>query len=225
MIIAGIDLSLTSPGLVVHDTDTKTITAYFYPARKRNRNIKLEVETEYAGGTLFKLVPIPGKPGAGMSLVDRYAQISKDIVDRIPLSARVLLEGYAFESRSSSASKLHELGGILKFRLFCRDRTRCEEVPPARLKKFFTGSGRADKLDMHTHFVTRGFPNLMECFGFSDCKGCPNPVQDIVDAFTLVAFASEQPFCQSFKKKPNDRSKEKTNRTTKDLTKTTVQKK
>lgn len=183
----GIDLSLSSPGLAFYMTKTKQYYAYYYPSRKkdftRSRVIKMEKDK------VFNLCSL-GKSCQEGTLVERYDRIVRDILVLISVHCpdvkltNIRIEGYAFDALSSSASKLHELGGILKHSLW-RSGYSFEEIPPTRLKKWFTGSGKATKEKMYESFVSKGFPKLIEIFEMQECKGIPCPVQDVVDGISL----------------------------------------
>lgn len=56
----------------------------------------------------------------------------------------VVVEGYSFNSRSSQAHALGELGGLVRYAIW-EHGVPCVDVPPANLKKFATGKGSASK--------------------------------------------------------------------------------
>jgi len=68
------------------------------------------------------------------------------IIERIHPEV-VILEGYSYGSRGSAVYQYAELVGILKF-LLHRKNIKLIVVPPTTIKKFVTGSGRADKQSM-----------------------------------------------------------------------------
>jgi Holliday junction resolvasome RuvABC endonuclease subunit len=188
-IYVGIDLSLSSPGLSIYVFNTKQTYAYFYPTRKKDVDRSLILDCSWNEGTGFHLCPF--KEVEKSDLLDRYHRITTDIMDKInqhsscASNTNIRMEGYAFDARSSSSSKLHELGGILKYKLHVSGYV-FEEIAPTRLKKWFTNTGRATKEDMNKHFISIGFPNLLGIFEMNKCKGVPNPVQDIIDACALM---------------------------------------
>jgi Holliday junction resolvasome RuvABC endonuclease subunit len=181
----GIDLSLTSPGLAVYCENT--LNLYFYASRKKDVTRKRQLTCQWNGKTIECLIQPFERQIVDETILERYKMITEDIVGEILKypSTKIRMEGYAFDAKSSSISKLHELGGILKYLLYNNGR-QFAEVPPTRLKKWFTGSGRASKELMYEHFILKGLPPLIEIFEMEKCKGIPNPVQDIVDAFALV---------------------------------------
>ena len=56
----------------------------------------------------------------------------------------IIIEGYSFGSRGSAITQLAELRGVLKY-YFSINSIKWREIAPSSLKKFVTGSGRADK--------------------------------------------------------------------------------
>lgn len=65
----------------------------------------------------------------------------------------VFIEGYAFSKKGSSASKLIELGGIVRDRL--SNYAFIVEVAPSTVKKFATGKGTADKAAVASALANR----------------------------------------------------------------------
>jgi len=189
MLHVGIDLSLTSPGLVVRTSDDN-LFAYFYPNRKKDIDRNILISTS-DNTTIFHLQAFSTDLRRVPSLLERYHIIATDLVNTIckhsmhHTATLIRMEGYAFDAKSSSVSKLHELGGIVKYQLYLQKFT-VEEIAPTKLKKWFTGHGRATKEDMYMHAIKGCFPELINTFEMQACKGIPNPVQDIVDAYALV---------------------------------------
>lgn len=118
--IIGLDLSLTSTGLVSYLLSDGSETI---------KTIKTNNKTTY---------------------MNRYDQvlteIKSEVLNNDPL---FLIEGYSFGSfsKSTAMSNLIELGGIIKFYLWQRG-LEVISVPPTLLKKFITGKGNAKKEDI-----------------------------------------------------------------------------
>lgn len=72
---------------------------------------------------------------------------------------RILIEGYSFGSKGQAVLDLAEFGGILREFLTRKIEQaglpELLEVPPAVLKKFMTGKGNADKLQVAVAIVKR----------------------------------------------------------------------
>jgi len=84
-----------------------------------------------------------------MTGMERINYILTDIQSRISTpeetkNTLVVIEGYSFASKGSSASAIHELGGIVKYWLW-REEIPYILVPPTVLKKFVGGAGNIDK--------------------------------------------------------------------------------
>ena len=183
----GLDLSITSPGLVVRDDTNRSFTAYFYPARKREVGFQAQEQFSLSGNTwVFNITSL------STSLLDkppleRYHIIAGDVCDIVARHSvvHVFIEGYSFNSHSSSMSKLYEVGGVVRYTLWQRG-IAFTEVPPAKVKKLFAGSGRASKIQMLERFIDKGFPDLVTVFKVGTRTCVPHPVQDIVDAVALT---------------------------------------
>jgi Holliday junction resolvasome RuvABC endonuclease subunit len=183
MTILGIDLSLTSPGLVVQSENE--YTAYFYACRKRDNSLASK-SFAFDGG-VFHLKKLQDQEQTD-NLFGRYDVIVRDILRIVETHdvKHVVIEGYAFSAQSSSTSKLFELGGIVRYSLWRKNIT-FEDIAPTRVKKMFTGCGKADKLEMwKTFHKIYKFPDLRTIFKVHNCKDVAHPVQDIVDAVALI---------------------------------------
>jgi Holliday junction resolvasome RuvABC endonuclease subunit len=117
--VVGIDLSLTATGIAYADGSTVTITAKGLTGPERLIHIRDAVR-----GALD------------------VAELAPDLV---------VLEGYAF-GRPAQAHQMGELGGVVRVALHEETAEfptmRWAVVPPAKLKKFATGKGTADKTAM-----------------------------------------------------------------------------
>lgn len=85
---------------------------------------------------------------------------------------RVFIEGYSFGSGGKRES-MAELGGVIRLTLYDQA-IKFIEVPPKTLKKFATGNGNADKIQMGVQ--------LMKEYGLE------YPTSDQTDAFWLCQF-------------------------------------
>ena len=174
--LLGLDLSLTSPGIVTFDGTH--YRAHCYSPRKL---VERHVDN-------FHFYPVPDI--SKLPLLDRYNHILTLITTAVGDNVgTAIIEGYAYGANSAGSSKLYELGGIVKHHLHQLGWT-IVVVAPTRVKKQFTGNGRADKAIMYATFLERGFPDLKKLI-HSKAKGIPNPVQDVVDAVALVLVASQ----------------------------------
>lgn len=191
----GVDLSLVSPGLSICTPADGLQTCYFYPVLHRD-NVLDSLTFDIIRDKCTRNIPIrlifrALKRQPTSSCDARYHQIVTDFMSIIsefePLHTTICIEAYAFVRNTSSASTLHELGGIFKHYMFLAG-FEYTEVAPTRLKKVYAGSGRANKADMYQAFVRSGMPNLMDTLSTRSSKQIPCPVNDIVDSCALVEY-------------------------------------
>jgi len=201
-IYIGIDLSLNSPGMSIYIENENTVYAYYFPTRVKDINRRLDTRIKWNSNARFLLCPFH-KQNQAVPLLDRYHSISSTLVGTILKHSknnnkvRIRMEGYAFGCKSSSTSKLHELGGILKYQLYLNGFS-VEEISPTSLKKRFSNCGRSSKSNMYEKFLEKGFPMLKETFEMEKCKNVPNPVQDIVDSCALMESFFHTPLKNGF---------------------------
>ncbi len=85
----------------------------------------------------------------------RYRTISTQVSNLVDMDTElVLIEGYAFAAKGSSALSLAEFGATLRHDLFALG-LLVVEVPPTTLKKFVTGKGNANKVAVATALSVR----------------------------------------------------------------------
>lgn len=124
----------------------------------------------------------------GLDVYDRAQQITNFIIDKIIEHGGVEvinLEGLAFGMRGNAT---RDLAGLL-FTIITTIRTRtenieCNVIAPTSLKKFATGSGKADK----TAMVAAVPPEILKCFTDKNYKKTTG-LRDIVDAYWLAKMA------------------------------------
>jgi len=111
----GLDLSLTSTGIVVVNSAGDVLTSGVVASKEKDMERLLEI---------------------------RF-QITQIMVDfNVMLTA---IEGYAYHIRNSRAlTGLAELGGVVRSVLYASDNPYVD-IPPASVKKFATGKGNARK--------------------------------------------------------------------------------
>jgi hypothetical protein len=184
MILIGIDLSLTSPGLSVLDESDVWYMYAFLQHKKKHKNFK---------HPLITLLPMI--PNSTTSDMIRYQYIVDQIIKIIQFwqtknsRIKIVIENYAFSAASGNGYKLYELGGIMKYALFFRCQLDCVLLPVKKWKKYAIGNGDATKLEVVQYMVTNG-PKL-DFMTLLDMKIPPdnipgNPVQDICDACGLI---------------------------------------
>jgi Holliday junction resolvasome RuvABC endonuclease subunit len=181
MIIAGVDYSLTCPGVCVHDTEKGPPTFdnchhYFRASQK-----KFEM---FEQGNLHGSTHQPYS-----SDEERYANLAewaRDILDQHQ-ATHIFLEGYAF-SASGKVFNIAEATGQLKHELWLDDRYIFVTVPPTVVKKIFTGKGNASKEQMYDVFEAQN-PKANLRLRLTPRSGkCISPVSDVIDAYALVKY-------------------------------------
>jgi Holliday junction resolvasome RuvABC endonuclease subunit len=186
--IAGLDLSINSPGLSIINTDGAIITSYFFPVLKRHIGVSSESKVQLLDKTYtYKISSFCHQQLKKLNTFQKFHLIQKYILSVLKSNQikHIYIEGYAYDAKCSSATKIHELGGIMKYGLYENNIT-WSLLAPTSLKKQYTGSGRSDKFQMYKTFIDMGMPDLKHIFATQNCKGIPTPVQDIVDSFALA---------------------------------------
>lgn len=117
-----------------------------------------------------------GKERAATRLRTMYDKILAHLKKYKPKVA--VIEGYAFGARSRQ-HRLGEIGGVVRLACVQAGVETIYEVPPTTLKKFFTGSGKAQKEDMQAEALKRRL--------FSSL-----PENDLADASALWSTFSDQ---------------------------------
>lgn len=210
VILVGIDLSLTSPGVAIQDTNTETWSLYGFVQRIRERGFKRQ-----NGKTTIHL--LPQIPSSSATNEERYEHIRHQIVDQILFPYRqesqvlIGIENYAFSAQSGYSYKLQELGGILKHSLWkSYPGWRLEAIPPAQWKKKVIGKGRASKMEAVVHVKQHGPCVSLLCelgLVVSPAGEVPCPAQDLADASCITLYLGANP-C-TFSPATNDRTSRK----------------
>lgn len=178
-IYAGIDYSLTSPGVCVIDVDKNKIRLHGFSSTKHqgvytHDNITICLDA-YPSHTCPQ---------------DRHDKLATWTLSHLPEDiTSVTLEGFSFASRSGLICDIAENTSILKHKLWRRN-IAFQTIAPTSLKKYATGKGTADKNQMHEAFVSIKHISLQTLLGFKSGK-IGSPVSDLVDAFFLADHCRE----------------------------------
>jgi Holliday junction resolvasome RuvABC endonuclease subunit len=180
MKIAGIDYSITSPAMVIADTD-KSLS--------------------FDDVEIFCMAPTPKLVGwhgnvrcfEKMKYTSQEQRIN-DIADYFIAMMlehsveRVVMESYSYGSTGLTFN-LAENVGVLKNKMWVRGIIRYD-IAPQSVKKFFTGSGRADKLKMiEVFYAVSGVQrSINDIIGIKSTKPNAKPVDDIADAFGMAYY-------------------------------------
>ena len=175
MIIAGVDYSLRGPAVCIYNSSSgafghKSCSFYF-----------LTNTQKYA--KTFSPNIIGERFHKWDCETSRYETIADWACDKLVGCEQVALEGYAYGAKGNRLFQIAENTGVLKYKLFLL-MMPIEIVSPSEVKKFATGKGNANKLDMHSAFVKDTQINLKQEIS-PDQKDISNPVSDIVDSFYI----------------------------------------
>lgn len=177
--IAGIDYSITSPGICIHPSQhiwqpEKCKYLFFSDLKKYNAGDIIDGSFEVS------------KKIKSEERMNRYTLNAKSTVDYLKAHGvtKVCIEGYAFAARSSMAVQMGENGGILRSYLVSAGMEYIE-VPPSKIKKFATSSGRSDKLAMLEKFEDETGKDLFEIF---NRKAPSSPIDDIADSYFICKY-------------------------------------
>ena len=167
MIIAGLDYSITSPGLCVNEVhhfwhkdpfSLSNFIGHQYPIYK--------IETE------------------------RVYKLAADIAKIVKGADLVIIEDYSFGA-SGRITAIAEGLGLVKGELYAQG-IPFKTMAPATLKKFATGSGRAKKPEMVNQFIENTDQNLYNIFDINPKrKTIPAPITDIADAYFLYKYGEQ----------------------------------
>lgn len=191
MKIVGIDFSMNSPGICIHEGETWNHQNCRYAFLTPKKSLLARFPAEHP--------TIVGLP-LSESTVDtvRWNENASTIFDFIfPIwGAKVAVEGYAFGVKSSRVFSIGEATGALKSKVFFGDMRLgissaddFDVYPPREVKKFATGSGNADKDVMYSSFIAETGYDFRVFFGYKPDQKLASPVHDLVDAYYIAKLA------------------------------------
>ena len=175
MKIAGLDWSMTSPGLVVGDISAKEFTdLQFYGFQQKKKQVtKAPVKLE-----LYPLYSTPEER------FDALSQWTLDILVAQGVT-RVFLEGYAYGTSKGVVFEIGENTGVLKHKLM-KAGISFEVFAPSEIKKHATGLGNSNKVAMELAFRNEVGVDLSEWIGSQRTEtNIPSPANDIIDAYWI----------------------------------------
>lgn len=160
----GIDLSLRSTGMVIHDDETN------------NKNYLCFLRKDFAKSKLLQEL---SNLGIVYFIHETTAEMITNILSVINQDNRIICEGLSYNSNSNSALDLAKAQGMLLYACHLKGCRPIEFVAPSSVKKYATGSGKATKNDMYLRYMMynpdSNFPNK-------------KPIEDIIDADFIVEF-------------------------------------
>lgn len=169
-----LDYSMTSPAMAIGLDGTWANTKIWFLSDKKKHD-DIFLKGKIIGSQHFDW----------FTPEQRFHNISEHfvrIISKEAANADVIIEGYSMGSKGQ-VYQIGENCGLLKHKLWTRDH-KLILVAPTVLKKFATGKGNSDKLQMHEAFVKETGETL-EALG----KPGTNPSSDIIDAYYLLKYA------------------------------------
>lgn len=177
--IAGIDYSMTSPAICIHNVNTEfkfeTCEVFFMTQQK-----KYEIDHNNIHSKLLEYA----------DTMERYDRISSYFIDKILDYdvQSVYIEDYSLGSKGK-VFHIAENAGILKYRLWLLG-INFVCIPPTVIKKFATGKGNSDKQKMQDAFETESSIRLKSELSMTEKQW--NPSSDIIDAYWICKYGYNQ---------------------------------
>lgn len=188
MNIAGIDYSLTSPSVVIHNGEewSHKNCKYYYLVKSD----KYLVDNDFLKGSMYPTYS---------SEYERYQKLATWVL-KIVLDNGVekcYIEDYAFGA-TGRVFHIAENTGLMKYSLWNMG-INFETYAPTTIKKYATGKGNAKKENMYDFWLTDTQINLRDMLNIKSEKMW-NPVSDIVDAYYIAKMGFEKGNCHENKK-------------------------
>ncbi len=174
MIVAGIDYSLTSPAICVHEGDEWSYEncSFYYMVQKE----KLAMSQPQFYATMYPEFK------SDIHRFDNLASWSLGILKAHRVE-RCFIEGYAFGA-VGRVFQIAENAGVLKYKAW-KEGLNFEVYPPTVIKKFATTKGNANKEKMYEAFIQENAVDIREKVGILNINQW-NPVSDIVDSYYIA---------------------------------------
>jgi hypothetical protein len=174
MIIAGLDLSLTSSGLVkFHLDENYYVTKTEYNGFTSTKSIQSDL-IHYYHKNQFK------------NNTDKASWMIPIVETFIKDADYVAFEGYAYGAKGH-VFDLAEFAGVIKYNAFNAYKA-LRIYPPSSVKKYFAKNGLADKISMYRAYEEYICPykfSINHLPKVTDGKKGASPTGDIVDAFAI----------------------------------------
>lgn len=174
MIVCGIDYSLTSPAITVHNGDQWDVTncKFYYMAHKA----KQLVTTDSFTGTTYP------KYESDTHRYDNLATWSQNIMSDSGVE-QAFLEGYAFGA-VGRVFQIAENAGLLKYNMW-KNNIPFHVFAPSEIKKHATGKGNATKEALYDAFLNETSVDIRLTLNITN-KNDWNPLSDIVDSYYIA---------------------------------------
>jgi Holliday junction resolvasome RuvABC endonuclease subunit len=206
--VIGLDISIKSPAMAIYRKASETMYMIaFAQTDKQHSILPLSKCKQYheliqnvtdVGKVHLKLYRRQ-KQQTDQNDLQRYKTMHdiflKELEQIIPVSeikeTPAVFENYAFNARdTNNLTRLAECTGILKHRLIFEKGFPVYEIPSTTIKKWWSGSGNADKTKMMERFQSLFGKALdLDALLPHEVKvknKIPSPHQDIVDSFAIM---------------------------------------
>lgn len=181
-IIAGIDYSMSSPSICIHEGETWSHAncTFFYIASKQKY---LDHDSKFLRGTLYPVYE---------TNQERFSNLASWAIACIQSykPSKVFVEGYSYGSTSSRLFEIGENAGLLKYHLW-KEQIPFEVFAPTAIKKYATSKGNANKEKMWESFSQETNIDLFAILKQRPLKDW-NPVSDLVDSYFICKYGHSQ---------------------------------
>ena len=180
MKIAGIDYSMSSPGICTHWGEKWSLEncRFFYLTKTK------KLADTFFGGM------VEGKMSKEFKCsMDRYDFISDWAMSKVSFHDHAMIEGYAY----AATGRVFDIGentGILKYKIW-NARIPLQVATPTQIKKFATGTGSATKEMMYGAWLEETDMDLMEEMT-PRRTNVTSPISDVVDAYYICKYLFEK---------------------------------
>lgn len=178
MIIAGIDYSMTSPGMTIADTKKPFV---FQNVHMFYLTDKTSLAKSFGNVHGFKYPEWTCPEERYFKVASQFMEIMKKLGVE-----QVMIESYSYGSVGNTLN-LAENMSVLKLMLW-QAGVRYHTMAPSSVKKMATGNGRADKAEMIKKFYeTSGCTKTInEVIGLKSDKIDTKPIDDLIDSWHLA---------------------------------------
>ena len=176
----GIDYSLSSPCICIHDGPAFSISNcsfHYLTSTKKHEGVWTQQDVDINGNLHLYFT----------SDEQRYAAITKWVLELLKEGDVICIEGYSMAS-TGRVFNIAENAGLLKHYLW-KHKFEFSVVPPTVIKKFATGKGNANKEKLQESFIEETGVNIKQILNMTEKQW--NPSSDIIDAYYLCKYGVE----------------------------------
>jgi Holliday junction resolvasome RuvABC endonuclease subunit len=179
MRIVGVDYSLSSPCICIHDGSGFSIT---------NCKFHFLTSTKKYEGVWRQNLDITGTLHHDFKTnEERYAEIAVWVLNLLEEDDIIYMEGYSMGS-TGMVFNIAENAGLLKHYLW-KNKFKYSIIPPTVIKKFATGKGNANKEKLQDQFIKDTGVNIKQILNMTEKSW--NPSSDIIDSYFIAKYGVE----------------------------------